>query len=267
MENPLRELGSTPLPMPLKALFGHDQQWWLDSFNTWLIWGAILGAIGSVLVGICTAITISLSRQIRDHDIAAANAYQVKVRGDIGTAYGQGIVAGERAVRAEATALATAANLARANERAAALQKEAAATALQAEILKSRISWRELTHRQREILESDGKQVLGTVNVEYTDSDPEALSLALQITRSLREAGLNVGIAAVKLPNDLIFGFRCDDRGSESGRKLADIFERAGISITREQIPGAIGFNSTLVNEPIATVFVGSKPFLSANSN
>jgi hypothetical protein len=149
---------------------------------------------------------------------------------------------------------------ARANERAARLENEAAQARLEQERLKAALAWRTLSKSQIDSLSGGLSRNPGSVNIRYTDGDPEALFLAIQIGNLLSAAKWNVAPGAVKFQNALTFQIHVEGGENADAKSLRDALTEASIPFTTEPSPpvGA-GFSiSTIQGAP--TLTIGSKP-------
>lgn len=145
---------------------------------------------------------------------------------------------------------------AKANERAARLENEAAQAKLEQEKLKASLAWRTLSKDQADKLSQVAAKITGSVNLRYTDGDPEALFFAIQIGNLLSVAKWNVAPGSVKYQNALAFGIHIEPDGSHDAALLRDALSAAAIPYTNEPTP-PIGsaFNvSTIPGAPTLTI-------------
>lgn len=147
------------------------------------------------------------------------------------------------------------------DEHIAIAQKEADEARMQAEKIKAAIAWREISPDKALILEQTLVTTPGTVLIQYTDGDPEALNLALQIARIFMDSKWQTSTIAARFHNKLVFGLCIPDDSSESSQRLKAAFNSAGISFSSDKLPPAllIGFGGP-TQEPVTTIMVGSKP-------
>jgi len=129
-----------------------------------------------------------------------------------------------------ANANATAAT---ANERAAALEKDAAQARAEQERLKTQISWRRITKEQHDEIVSNLRGRRLAITIKWPASDPEAGVFADDIGKTLRDAGMTLsgepfisdtpvfGLGVSKMP-------RGDQVPSDDWIALADAFKKAG---------------------------------------
>jgi len=158
-------------------------------------------------------------------------------------------------VRAEEAKLASA----EAIEKASELEKEAEIAKLQSAKIKQAISWRTLSKQNVNELERLLSMEPGEVNLRYTEGDPEALFLAIQISQILDNANWKIALGAIKFSNTLVFGIAIPRDLTPSGGRLREAFTKAKIHFTSEVLPqSGVGFLiSTIANAP--TLMIGSK--------
>jgi hypothetical protein len=128
---------------------------------------------------------------------------------------------------------------ARAHERAAALEKEAADANLRtAEIMKA-TAWRQLLpEQQQKILEVLSKKP-GKVVLAWIANDPESLGLAVQLSDLLAKAHWEVAGSARTYPSVLLWDIHIPaTRGAEGAtQSLRDAFTNANIHIVTDPLP------------------------------
>ncbi|MET4258465.1 hypothetical protein ABIC09_003410 [Bradyrhizobium sp. S3.12.5] len=146
---------------------------------------------------------------------------------------------------------------ARANERAAKLEKEAETARLETERLKGTVAWRTLTPKEAESLERALAKSPGSVNLRYTDGDPEALYLAIQIANVLTKAKWQVAPGAMKPAGTLLFGVAIPN--TLAAATLRQAFAAANFHFGGDDIPqNGVAFNvSTIDGAPM--LFIGSR--------
>ncbi|SRR6266702_4783899 len=145
----------------------------LRTANKFYAWGWRGSLIGAAI----TAISVGFlywGTRVRDrdfeHNVAELNSEAGKAR--------------ERAAQLE--------------ERAAGLEKETADAKLQQERIKAALAWRTLTPETIAKLTENLSKNPSAVNIKYTDGDPEALFLAIQIANILGKAKWQVGMGALR---------------------------------------------------------------------
>ncbi len=151
------------------------------------------------------------------------------------------------------------AEAAKANERAAHLENDAAQARLEQERLKAALAWRTLPKDVSEALLGRLSESPGSVNLRYTDGDPEALYLAIQLGNILSKAKWNVAAGAIKFANALTFGIHVENSDNPDADKLRNALVSSSVPFTTEPIPPmGLGFSiSTIPGAP--TLTVGSK--------
>lgn len=148
---------------------------------------------------------------------------------------------------------------AKANERAARLENEAAAARLEQERLKAALAWRTLSKEASETLLALLSESPGSVNLRYTDGDPEALFLAIQLSNLLVQAKWRIAAGSLKFENALAFAIYIYGDDSTDTKNLREAFSRASIPFTTEAPPPiGVAFSvSTIEGAPI--LLIGSK--------
>jgi hypothetical protein len=95
---------------------------------------------------------------------------------------------------------------AKANVRAAGLEKEAATARLETEKLKSVVAWRTISAGQTDELLKVWSLKPGSVNLFWQDGDPEALFFAIQLSTILQRANWKVSANGMRPNNGILFG-------------------------------------------------------------
>ena len=92
------------------------------------------------------------------------------------------------------------------------------------------------------------------------DGDPEALFLAIQISKILSDSHWQVAPGAVKPANAIVFGINLPDVATEDARLLGKAFSAAGVPFSTDSLPlGGTSFSTfTILDAPI--LMIGSKP-------
>ncbi|MBR1204514.1 MULTISPECIES: hypothetical protein [unclassified Bradyrhizobium] len=144
-----------------------------------------------------------------------------------------------------------------AHERAAALEKEAANARLETERLKQAVTWRTLPIDVAEKLEAELSKAPGSVNLRYTDGDPEALYLAIQIGNILGKAKWQVAPGAVKPSGMIMFGISIAD--VPGAKSLRAAFTAANVPYSNDVLQqSGVAFNiATIQGAPV--LMIGSK--------
>jgi len=206
----------------------------LDTANKFYAWGWRGSIIGAIVTAIAV-VFLMWGTHIRDKEgerqIAAAN-----------TAAGN---ANERAANLEV--------------KAAGLEKEAADAKLEQEKLKAQLAWRLISPAIASKLERVLSVDPGSVNLRYTDGDPEALYLAIQFSQIFAKAHWKVAPGAVKLSNAIVFGINLPDANSVDARTLRKAFSAANVPFSPNALPPpGVSFNiSAILEAPV--LMVGSK--------
>lgn len=146
-----------------------------------------------------------------------------------------------------------------ANERAAKLESEAATAKLETEKLKQVVAWRTISPESTVELEKVLSDKPGKVNLRYTDGDPEALFLAIQVSQILAKAKWQVAPGSLKFANALQFGIALPDSAGVDAQTLRSAFVAAKISFsTAPLLPMGAAFSiATIPGAP--TLMIGSR--------
>jgi hypothetical protein len=145
-------------------------------------------------------------------------------------------------------------------ERAAKLEKEAADAKLETEKLKQAVAWRTISQEAASQMEKILSAKPGSVNLRYTDGDPEALFLASQFSQILgNKAKWKIAPGAVKFANAMQFGIALPDADSTSANALREALSAAKIEYSTNPLPptGAAFSISTIPGAP--TLMIGSR--------
>src|SRR5258706_661126 len=146
----------------------------------------------------------------------------------------------------------------KANVRAAELEKEAAAARLETEKLKAVVAWRTVSATQNADMERLLSAKPGSVNLRWTDGDPEALFLAIQISQILQRAHWNVAPGSFKPANGIMFGFVLPPVAGDDAQTLRD-------ALTAAKVPfSAVPFSQDGASFNVSTI--PGAPFLMAGS-
>lgn len=217
----------------------------LDSWNNLVVVFLAIGAIAAIIVGISTYAVIRLQKvEAKDAD-DAFELYKLGVAAQVAEAKREGIEAGKTAGDALV--------------RAAELEKEAANARLETEKIKKTVAWRVVSPEEIAKLEQILSAKPGAVNLRYTDGDPEALFLAIQLSEILKKAKWQIAPGALKPSNAIIFGICLPDVNGVDALTLRTAFSAAKISFSINALPsGGVGFSiSTIAGAP--TLMIGSK--------
>jgi hypothetical protein len=145
--------------------------------------------------------------------------------------------------------------------RAAQLEKDAADARLETERLKAAVTWRTLSNSEAAHLQAALGRRPGAVNLRYMDGDPEALFLAIQISKILAAAHWQVAGGSWKPGGMLVFGLILPDGTGNDAQALRAAFSAAGLSFSTNLPPpsgSSVSFNeATIPGAP--TLIVGSR--------
>jgi hypothetical protein len=217
----------------------------LDTWNNLMIACLGLGALAAVIVGISTYVVIQLQKSEAKDAADQFERYKVGVAAQVADARNEGIEAGKTAGDALV--------------RAATLEKDAANARLETERLKAQLAWRTIPVDAAQKMDEALAKHPGSVNLRYTDGDPEALFFAIQISQILGKAHWAIAPGAVKPANTIVFGISLPDADGVDAQTLREAFSAATISFSTTPLPpSGISFSiSTIPGAP--TLMVGSK--------
>lgn len=153
-----------------------------------------------------------------------------------------------------------------ADERANKMELEAASAneramqaALEAEKLKARLAWRELTPEAASDLVRHLFQHKGSITLQTMSGDSEALEYAFDFSKVFKSAGWNVGAEGRTFGQTLVVGLHIPDGNSPFVQIVRDAFIASGIPFETSPVPSSgTSIGSGIPNSVI--LFVGSKP-------
>jgi hypothetical protein len=150
------------------------------------------------------------------------------------------------------------------HKQAGVFEKEAANARLETERLKGVVAWRVVSDAAALELEKVLAASPGAVNLRYTDGDPEALFLAIQIGNILGKAKWQVGSGSYKPANTIIFGIVLPDATSTAGKVLQDALTAAKLPFVVQPLPPtgmSVSFGVvTIPNAPLLLIGSRSPP-------
>lgn len=239
--NQIAQTEKKRFPIEVSRMFGLS----LDDWNNIMVLALGFAALAAVIVGLSTFVIIKLQKAAAVASETAFNEYKLGAAAQVAEAESKGMEAGKTAGNALV--------------RAAELEKEAASARLETEKLKQVVAWRTLSPSEAVALENGLATHPGSVNLRYTDGDPEALFLAIQISQILDKAKWRVAPGAVKLSNAIVFGYGLPDANGNDAQTLRAAFTAAKLPFSTGPIPqGGISFSiSTIADAPV--LMVGSK--------
>jgi hypothetical protein len=139
------------------------------------------------------------------------------------------------------------------------LDAESAKSRLETEKLKAVVAWRTISTAQNIELEKVLSEGHGSVNLRWTDGDPEALFLAIQISQVLQKAKWQVAAGSFKPANRILFGLILPPDAGKDADTLRQAFSAAHLSFSSVPVPqDGASFNvSTIAGAPI--LMIGSR--------
>jgi hypothetical protein len=206
-----------------------------------------LGVAGliAIAVFITTASVVILTRRESAETKREYETYKLTVEGQVAEAKTEGIRAGETAGNALV--------------RAAELEKEAENARLEAEKIKGVVAWRAIpSAAASELVKILGAKP-GSVNLRWTDGDPEALYLAIQFSHILGEAKWQVAPGALKPANAIVFGISLPDTDGPDAQTLRAAFSAAKVSFSPNPVPAGPSFSVTTIGGA-PMLMIGSRP-------
>lgn len=217
----------------------------LDSWNNIMVAFLGIGAAAGLIVVASNFIVIRLQKLEAADAQAAFTRYKLEVEGRVADAKREGVEAGKTAGDALL--------------RAAELEKEAANARLETEKIKRAVAWRTISSADAQVLENTLATNPGSVNLRYSDGDPEALFFAYQIAQILVKSRWKVASGSFKPSNAIIFGINLPDSDSDDAKKLRNAFSLVKLSFSTAPLPRAgISFSVETV-EGAPTLMIGSR--------
>jgi hypothetical protein len=146
------------------------------------------------------------------------------------------------------------------DDRTARLEKEVAALSLEVNRLKAAIAWRAITPDGASALERTLAVHPGSVNLRWTDGDPEAMYLAMQLAAIFTRTRWKMAPGAFKMGNGLLIGLHIPKTESPDWNNLASGLEAARISFSPAEPPAnsIVELNAAVI-AGAPTLYVGSK--------
>jgi hypothetical protein len=220
---------------------GQDVDWW----NGALLATLAFAALAAATVVVSTAGVIVSQKRQSAADAVALEKYKLDAARDIASANAAGSAAKTEAAQA--------------TERARQLEKDAASARLETEQLKATVSWRTIKSPEAEALRSILSEKPGTVNLRYTDGDPEALFLAIQIEQILHASHWQVAPGAIKPANAIVFGIHLPDADTAAAATLRRAFSEAHVPFSPSPVPDGPQFSVANI-DGAPMLMVGSRP-------
>lgn len=144
--------------------------------------------------------------------------------------------------------------------RAAGLEKEAANARLETEKLKAVVAWRTIPDANSGAFKKALEAKPGSVNLRWTDGDPEALFLAIQISNILSAAHWNVAAGSIKPANSIMFGIILPPVAGDDAQTLREALMAAKLPFSAVPLPSAGGLSFNVSEIPGAPfLMVGSR--------
>jgi hypothetical protein len=146
------------------------------------------------------------------------------------------------------------------DDRTARLEKEVASLSVEVNRLKAAIAWRAITPDGAAALEKTLAARAGSVNLRWTDGDPEAMYLAMQLAAIFNKARWQMAPSAFKMGNGLLIGLHIPKTETADWNNLASGLEAARISFSPAEPPAnsIVALNPAVI-DGAPTLYVGSK--------
>ena len=154
------------------------------------------------------------------------------------------------------------------HQQAAKFGNDAATARLEAQRLKQLVTWREVTPSVADKLKASLTAKSGSVNIFYTQGDPESQMFAEQLSRPIKESGWTVYLLAYE-SSPIVRFVTIPDDAEESTKTLQNAFEQSAIPFSKTEptqnwLARSDGKQIlTSFAQPIisgVSLFVGSKP-------
>jgi hypothetical protein len=216
----IAQIENTTFSKRVRRMFGLS----LESWNTIMLVSLGVGAIAAFAVVVSTSAVIKLQKQESTDASLAFEQYKLGVA-----------------------------------RQTAGLEKEAAVARLETEKLKEVVAWRTLPTETASELEKILAVNPGSVNLRYSDGDPESLYFAIQISQILSQAHWKVASGALKIPA-VVFGIVLPNASGADAETLRKAFSVAKIPYSANPLPSGpmLGFSiSTIAGAPM--LMVGSR--------
>jgi hypothetical protein len=143
----------------------------------------ILLVVSLVAVAVATVFVLALTRKEASEIKREYDTYKLTVDAKVAEARVEGIKAGEAA----GDALARAAAL---EKEAAKLAKQAEEAKLETERVKAQVAWRRLSPNQSKTIVNDLSGKTFAIHFDYLQNDPEAMQFSEDLLKTIREAGI-----------------------------------------------------------------------------
>ncbi len=230
-----------------------------DRWNAAMLWALVFTAIAAIAVVLTTRMALRRAKQLSGVQDRIIELKDSQLLLDLKEKDQKIAEAGATASAAETKAEGFRLDIARANENTARLEREAASAKLETEKLKQVVAWRIIQPEAAAELEKILSGKPGSVNLRYTDGDPESLFLAIQISQILGKAKWQIAPGATKFANAIQFGIALPDSAGTDAQTLRKAFVAAKIAFSIGPLPPA-GVMFGVANIPSApTLMIGSR--------
>ncbi|MEQ1930129.1 MAG: hypothetical protein ABL957_06295 [Parvularculaceae bacterium] len=194
-----------------------------------------------------------------ERDGAEARKAQAEILSRAATAERDASQARALAASLEKETTVARADLARANERAASLELAANNARIEAARVRAAVVWRTISPSQRAALDAALRETTGRINVVWVLGDPEAQSLAMQITQGFEAARWEFMPIASQNNLWLQFGIVLDDRSADAA-PIRQALVAADIEFRDDALPAEFGLTQGAQIKGAPVLFVGSRP-------
>ena len=173
----------------------------VDWWNAAMLLSLAVTAVAAIAVMLTTGMALRRAKQMSEVQDRIIGLKDSQLLLDLREKDQKIAEAGATASAAETKAEGFRLDIAKANQNTARLENEAAAAKLETEKLKLVVAWRIIPSDAAGELSKALSGKPGSVNLRYTDGDPEALFLAIQISQILGKAKWQVAPGAEKFAN------------------------------------------------------------------
>lgn len=230
---------------------GHNGEWW----DSALILFAVIAGLAATAVGITTAGSIISHKR----EAAAAEVALEKYKLDTGKQISEANAAGDAAKTVAAKANEA---VALANERAAALEKEAEQARLEQERLKSLVQWRTITDPQGDAMVAVLKPLISKKIILATmANDPEATTFGIVFANVFHAAGWSIRHETRTYGATVFLGIVISNESNPTAAAVRAAFTKAKIPFATKEIPmpGSILVQDEDTRNPEVTIMIGSR--------
>jgi hypothetical protein len=230
----------------------------LDTWTNIMLSSLAAAALAAAIVGVSTYSVVQLQKKEAVDAQAAFEQYKISAKRDSEVAIAKAHADAD--VKINSTRDDANLQIERLHQQNLILEKQANDARLQTEQIKQVVAWRSISVETADKLRKALSMNPGRVNLRFTDGDPEALFLAIQLSKILSDSGWQVAAGSEK-SNSVVFGIILPDPLNEEMRLLREAFTKAQIPFSTEALPDTgthVAFNvASIPGAP--TLMVGSR--------